>query len=446
MNIAMIHFRVGATDGVSLEMDKWRTVLENLGHRVIYVAGESSETETRWIEHLSLKDPMHLKIYRNAYESLADYTDGKELLLDIFRMADTIREKLVRIVREERIELIIPNNIGSLGLNLSAAIAITETIEQMDLECIYHHHDFFWERKRYAHPTTPLIDEILRRYVPASNGVHCVINSIAKDELRARKGIEATVVPNVFNFDRKPWVRDEYNRDLRPRLGIRARDIVFLQATRIEDRKAIELAIDAIERFRNRLSDRIGDELYNGITVTEDTRIFLLIAGMNELKTERFAVLKDRIDRATFDIELINDIVASERKRIDQTKIYSLWDVYSACDFVTYPSVLEGWGNQFIEAVFARKPVLAYEYPVFQRDIAPLGFSVVSLGHEHTTDEDGLFRVEDDVLERAAIGIERILFDAALYAKTTEENELIARRDLSYDRLTSILKNIMDNI
>ena len=34
MNIAMTHFRVGETDGVSLEMDKWKTVLERNGHTV----------------------------------------------------------------------------------------------------------------------------------------------------------------------------------------------------------------------------------------------------------------------------------------------------------------------------------------------------------------------------------------------------------------------------
>ena len=33
--IALCHFRVGETDGVSLEMGKWRQVLERLGHEVV---------------------------------------------------------------------------------------------------------------------------------------------------------------------------------------------------------------------------------------------------------------------------------------------------------------------------------------------------------------------------------------------------------------------------
>ena len=39
MKIALAHFRVGETDGVSLEMDKWAKVLERMGHTVVYISG-----------------------------------------------------------------------------------------------------------------------------------------------------------------------------------------------------------------------------------------------------------------------------------------------------------------------------------------------------------------------------------------------------------------------
>lgn len=39
MNILLAHFRVGETDGVSLEMDKWKWALESLGHKVFYLPG-----------------------------------------------------------------------------------------------------------------------------------------------------------------------------------------------------------------------------------------------------------------------------------------------------------------------------------------------------------------------------------------------------------------------
>jgi len=46
-------------------------------------------------------------------------------------------------------------------------------------------------------------------------------------------------------------------------------------------------------------------------------------------------------------------------------------DTYVFADIISYPSIFEGWGNQFIEAVFAKKPVIVFEYPVFKSDIKP---------------------------------------------------------------------------
>ena len=31
-NIGIFHYKVGGTDGVSLEIDKWKKVLEEMGH------------------------------------------------------------------------------------------------------------------------------------------------------------------------------------------------------------------------------------------------------------------------------------------------------------------------------------------------------------------------------------------------------------------------------
>ena len=42
-------------------------------------------------------------------------------------------------------------------------------------------------------------------------------------------------------------------------------------------------------------------------------------------------------------------------------------------DFVTYPSLWEGWGNQLLEALRARLPLMLFEYPVYQADIKSKG-------------------------------------------------------------------------
>mgnify|MGYP003353043673 CR=1 FL=1 len=40
--LAIVSFRLGLTDGVSIEAEKWTTALESLGHEVYTVAGEGN--------------------------------------------------------------------------------------------------------------------------------------------------------------------------------------------------------------------------------------------------------------------------------------------------------------------------------------------------------------------------------------------------------------------
>ena len=79
-----------------------------------------------------------------------------------------------------------------------------------------HNHDFWWEESGEVYPTCPEVVEFYERYAPPvlPNVRHCVINRIAQGELRARKGVEARVVPNVFDFNQPLWSVDDYNRRL----------------------------------------------------------------------------------------------------------------------------------------------------------------------------------------------------------------------------------------
>ena len=61
MKIALLHFRVGETDGVSLEMDKWKIALQKMGHEVVYIAGSKGTTETKTF----IVEEIHYKNDRN---------------------------------------------------------------------------------------------------------------------------------------------------------------------------------------------------------------------------------------------------------------------------------------------------------------------------------------------------------------------------------------------
>ncbi len=97
-------------------------------------------------------------------------------------------------------------------------------------------------------------------------------------------------------------------------------------------------------------------------------------------------------------------------------KIYSLHDAYAMADLVTYPSLLEGFGNALLETFYFQKPVVVNNYDVYAADIGPLGFDVVLL-------QDGV--TEANVRATAAL-----LEDPVRQARMTATNLALATRQL----------------
>ena len=123
--------------------------------------------------------------------------------------------------------------------------------------------------------------------------------------------------------------------------------------------------------------------LYNGRPFDDDSRIVFVLAGYAQDDQAGYYVrrLKQKIERAGMDALFIEDIVDARRRTRDGEKIYSLWDTYVFADFVTYPSLWEGWGNQLLEAVCARNCRLCSSNTLsIKADIKGKGFRVVSLG------------------------------------------------------------------
>ena len=112
-------------------------------------------------------------------------------------------------------------------------------------------------------------------------------------------------------------------------------------------------------------------------------------------------------------------------------------------DFVTYPSLWEGWGNQFLEAVKAKLPLLIFEYPVFNQDIKDKGFQVISLGDQiRDYNEEGLARVEDQIIEDAANQAVDLLTDATIRQSVVDHNHSIALEHFSLDTLRGHLETL----
>ena len=113
-------------------------------------------------------------------------------------------------------------------------------------------------------------------------------------------------------------------------------------------------------------------------------------------------------------------------------KVYTLNDLYPHADLVSFPSLYEGFGNAFIEAVYFKIPVLMNRYLVFARDIEPKRFRLPVL--------DGF--VDRQVVEE----VRRVLHDPEYRSELVEHNYAVANRYYSYSVLRYLLQTLLTNI
>jgi len=150
--------------------------------------------------------------------------------------------------------------------------------------------------------------------------------------------------------------------------------------------------------------------------------------------------LQEKADRLNVELLFIEDWIDHERGSANGHKIYSLWDAYVFADLVSYPSLWEGWGNQFLEAVRAELPIMLFEYPVYSADIGEKGFDVISLGTEVTGyDEAGLAQVPQALIEQAVLEVIELLENDALRERAVKKNIALGREYYSLDTLRKIL-------
>ena len=182
----MLSFRLGASDGVSIESAKWVTALHQLGHDVRTIAGSGSADVI--IEGLAL-----------------DASSPPDL------------EQLANAIG--RSDLVIVENLVSLPLNVRARDVVYQVLHGR--RAILHHHDLAWQRAHLAHLEGPR-DEPLWR--------HVTINELSRRELSER-GIEAVTIMNSFDCD--------------PPRGDRERTRQFLST---DEERLVLLPTRAIER------------------------------------------------------------------------------------------------------------------------------------------------------------------------------------------------------
>jgi glycosyltransferase involved in cell wall biosynthesis len=111
---------------------------------------------------------------------------------------------------------------------------------------------------------------------------------------------------------------------------------------------------------------------------------------------------------------------------------YTLWDVYPFADFITYPSLYEGFGNAFLEAIYFKKPILINRYATFVRDIEPLGFDLTVM--------DGF------ISKKTVQKIKLIIESSERREQMVNHNYKIAARHYSYSVLCSQLNAALSSL
>ncbi|MDA3938293.1 MAG: glycosyltransferase family 4 protein [Spirochaetia bacterium] len=449
--VLICHYRVGRTDGVSLEITKRASVLEEMGYKVYLLAGSGSDGADFIIPELDFDRPEVRKIADNSFKTLKNYTSEQFLMEDIDHLAGIIAKKLKTIIEKINPDFILIHNILSHGRHIASALAFYNVLQESNIPSLATHHDFFWERDDFKEPSCKAVDQFLKKYVPpVLPGLeHAVISTRAAASLFKRSSIDAVVIPDTLDFTMAPWEKDEFNKDFLKTFDLSENDILVLQATRIVRRKGIELILPILEKLNDKkyLGQLYGKQLYNGKRITETSKFVYLIAGYAEQEAEEYLqAIISYLEESNIPYRNIQSKISAERELDKSEKKFSIFDTYAYADIVSYPSLFEGWGNQFIEAVFARKPVMIYEYPVFKTDIKSKGYEVISLGSDsHINSQTGFLKLSNDIIESVCSNVVETLLSSETSEKLGK-NFKIAEENNSRDTLKVLMGKSMVHV
>ncbi|MFW6138303.1 MAG: glycosyltransferase family 1 protein [Spirochaetota bacterium] len=411
-NIGFVSTRFKGTDGVSLETEKWASVLKKMGYRVFYLAGLCDrDPERSMIIPEAYFDHPEIKGIQERCFKVQKRTS--ELTGEIHSLRRKLKAALYRFVKKFDIDLVIAENCLAIPMNVPFGMALTEFIAETAIPTIAHHHDFYWERPRFY--VNAITDILTMAFPPSLPSIqHVVINSQADRELSYRTGLSPVVIPNVLDYKKPPSGVNHYNSDVREAFGLNEDDFFVLQPTRVVARKGIEHTIEVVSRLAN-------------------PRVKLVITHSTTDEGDAYEKrIRSYAEHMNVPLIIKPDIIGDKRARTrDGKKVYTLLDVYPHADLVTYPSTYEGFGNAFIEAVYFRKPILVNRYSIYTMDIKPLGFDVIEM--------DGW--VTDEVIQE----INHLIQSPESYEPRAEKNYSLASRFFSFEVLRRKLRSIMVN-
>ncbi len=198
---AILSFRLGLADGVSVVAGHWARSLTDLGFTVRSVAGEG---------------PVDVTVPGLAIGATVA-TDPGELRAAL-----------------EGADLVVVENLLTIPLNLTASRVVAEVLRGSP--AVLHHHDPPWQRERFAsHTELPMDDPSWR---------HVTINHLTRGEL-GEHGIDAVTIYNGFPTTLPPGDRDA----VRSGIGASPDETLVAHPVRAIPRKDVPAAIRLCEEL-----------------------------------------------------------------------------------------------------------------------------------------------------------------------------------------------------
>jgi glycosyltransferase involved in cell wall biosynthesis len=201
---AVVSFRLGLSDGVSIVAAAWQRALATMGWQTITVAGEG--VADRLIPALAIDGPA------------MDHDALVALVADAVADADVV----------------LVENLLSIPMNLAASRAVAQVLAGRP--AVLHHHDPSWQRDRFAHITELPPDDPSWR--------HVTINRMTERQF-AERSMAATTIYNGFDTSPPPGDR----LATREILGISDGDRLFAHPVRAIARKNIPAAVRLCEQL-----------------------------------------------------------------------------------------------------------------------------------------------------------------------------------------------------
>jgi|GEM_PF-5824416 len=400
MRVLFVHYRVGERDGVSIEIEKRAKIFKELGHEVFFLSGyDGISRKNSWVfPEVNILDPQQQERRLNFFERFVwTLEEAEKEFQDEYT---SLTEKIRGVFAIVQPDLVCVHNVYSHAYQLPFTFALMTVQDEFAAKTLTVHHDFWFDRPRFTNSTYSFIREKVEQ-IPFDRPYifkQQVINSIAQKALLDKRGISAERIGDFFDFSKEHRTREADCNQLRTELNINTKDFVILHATRIIERKAIEIAIEYASQLQSKFSQLTEPVVLNGKIVTKDTKVKILFSNFVEVDADVY-VIKLKELALNKGVELIWG--AARFTLYEEEGKFSFWDSYALASLVTYTSVAEGFGNQFLEAMYFKKPLVMLEYPVFVDDIKQEGYHYISLGSKFKEEENKLFSIPSENMQTA---------------------------------------------